>query len=147
MCVCFFFFFFKQKTAYEMRISDWSSDVCSSDLRFGLGRRGLGLARGALALGLLLGGRRVFGYRFDDRRLGGGFRLGIVRRRGFRLGIGLLPASAAAALGLRFRVFGFRIGRHRLGFGGRFRGAGVVRRSEERRVGKEGVRNCESLWA
>src|SRR3546814_7827412 len=37
---CNFFhvvFFFKQKTAYEMRISDWSSDVCSSDLR--LGRR------------------------------------------------------------------------------------------------------------
>src|SRR3546814_2023745 len=29
----FCFFFFKQKTAYEMRISDWSSDVCSSDLR------------------------------------------------------------------------------------------------------------------
>src|SRR3546814_5425582 len=29
----FFVFFFKQKTAYEMRISDWSSDVCSSDLR------------------------------------------------------------------------------------------------------------------
>src|SRR3546814_20941215 len=29
---CVFFFFFKQKTAYEMRISDWSSDVCSSDL-------------------------------------------------------------------------------------------------------------------
>src|SRR3546814_2760012 len=28
---CFIFFFFKQKTAYEMRISDWSSDVCSSD--------------------------------------------------------------------------------------------------------------------
>src|SRR3546814_2253161 len=28
----FVFFFFKQKTAYEMRISDWSSDVCSSDL-------------------------------------------------------------------------------------------------------------------
>src|SRR3546814_1065851 len=28
------FFFFKQKTAYEMRISDWSSDVCSSDLPF-----------------------------------------------------------------------------------------------------------------
>src|SRR3546814_7956429 len=30
MCM---FFFFKQKTAYEMRISDWSSDVCSSDLK------------------------------------------------------------------------------------------------------------------
>src|SRR3546814_10667573 len=36
------FFFFKQKTAYEMRVSDWSSDVCSSDLgqdRDGLSRR------------------------------------------------------------------------------------------------------------
>src|SRR3546814_1089841 len=35
MCLYLFFgvfFFFKQKTAYEMRISDWSSDVCSSDL-------------------------------------------------------------------------------------------------------------------
>src|SRR3546814_6247182 len=33
LCCCVFcFFFFKQKTAYEMRISDWSSDVCSSDL-------------------------------------------------------------------------------------------------------------------
>src|SRR3546814_5689543 len=30
------FFFFKQKTAYEMRISDWSSDVCSSDLSHGI---------------------------------------------------------------------------------------------------------------
>src|SRR3546814_4507327 len=33
--ICFIFFFFKQKTAYEMRISDWSSDVCSSDLEIG----------------------------------------------------------------------------------------------------------------
>src|SRR3546814_7834542 len=32
-CVLARFFFFKQKTAYEMRISDWSSDVCSSDLQ------------------------------------------------------------------------------------------------------------------
>src|SRR3546814_6221761 len=31
--MCCLFFFFKQKTAYEMRISDWSSDVCSSDLQ------------------------------------------------------------------------------------------------------------------
>src|SRR3546814_12524033 len=31
-CYCLLVFFFKQKTAYEMRISDWSSDVCSSDL-------------------------------------------------------------------------------------------------------------------
>src|SRR3546814_20885875 len=32
VCFSFYFFFFKQKTAYEMRISYWSSDVCSSDL-------------------------------------------------------------------------------------------------------------------
>src|SRR3546814_1409644 len=31
-CFVYVIFFFKQKTAYEMRISDWSSDVCSSDL-------------------------------------------------------------------------------------------------------------------
>src|SRR3546814_15310233 len=46
------FFFFKQKTAYEMRISDWSSDVCSSDL--GDGDR---LHRQGLALGASLGHR------------------------------------------------------------------------------------------
>src|SRR3546814_20372045 len=34
---CFLVFFFKQKTAYEMRISDWSSDVCSSDLGWSTG--------------------------------------------------------------------------------------------------------------
>src|SRR3546814_4436253 len=39
VCVAVFFFFFKQKTAYEMRISDWSSDVCSSDL-YGKARPG-----------------------------------------------------------------------------------------------------------
>src|SRR3546814_15747417 len=54
-----FFFFFKQKTAYEMRISDWSSDVCSSDLRGrshghrvgadpGIGARALGGGEGLL---------------------------------------------------------------------------------------------------
>src|SRR3546814_1149952 len=56
MCVSsdlYFFFFCKQKTAYEMRISDWSSDVCSSDLqnlppllqRHLVGHRGAGDAR------------------------------------------------------------------------------------------------------
>src|SRR3546814_19276221 len=38
-----FFFFFKQKTAYEMRISDWSSDVCSSDLLAEQAARGMGV--------------------------------------------------------------------------------------------------------
>src|SRR3546814_13521028 len=40
MLLWLFFFFFKQKTAYEMRISDWSSDVCSSDLIAGALFRG-----------------------------------------------------------------------------------------------------------
>src|SRR3546814_4868751 len=40
------FFFFKQKTAYEMRISDWSSDVCSSDLLDGVAAAPLGAPGG-----------------------------------------------------------------------------------------------------
>src|SRR3546814_5364054 len=43
-----FFFFFKQKTAYEMRISDWSSDVCSSDLPEACARPGT-MASSAMA--------------------------------------------------------------------------------------------------
>src|SRR3546814_13483178 len=39
-CNMRFVFLFKQKTAYEMRISDWSSDVCSSDLAAVVGQRG-----------------------------------------------------------------------------------------------------------
>src|SRR3546814_2876605 len=56
MCVSFCnylcFCFFKQKTAYEMRISDWSSDVCSSDLSGVIGActGGLRLERGGVTL-------------------------------------------------------------------------------------------------
>src|SRR3546814_4676319 len=42
VCSISVFFFFKQKTAYEMRISDWSSDVCSSDLLASLDFNGPG---------------------------------------------------------------------------------------------------------
>src|SRR3546814_373761 len=57
-CVCFVFFF-KQKTAYEMRISDWSSDVCSSDLfvvlwLLGLSINLLTLLAMVLAIGLVV---------------------------------------------------------------------------------------------
>src|SRR3546814_8375576 len=55
-CV-FFIFFFKQKTAYEMRISDWSSDVCSSDLSnqdmVNAAMNALGTALGAAVMALL----------------------------------------------------------------------------------------------
>src|SRR3546814_15854156 len=54
-CPVFFFFFFKQKTAYEMRISDWSSDVCSSDLaRDGLNPRTAHADAGALRIDALV---------------------------------------------------------------------------------------------
>src|SRR3546814_9275629 len=56
------FFFFKQKTAYEMRISDWSSDVCSSDLDGQMG--GLG------DLATTTEGDPIDGH---DHRLGKGF--------------------------------------------------------------------------
>src|SRR3546814_2532290 len=70
-------FFFKQKTAYEMRISDWSSDVCSSDLRPPASRTGTAAAarpaggdpaapRAAARRRLLLRLRR--GDRFELRR-------------------------------------------------------------------------------
>src|SRR3546814_1664726 len=49
------FFFFKQKTAYEMRISDWSSDVCSSDLD-ALKARYILLAAGAAPMKLGIAG-------------------------------------------------------------------------------------------
>src|SRR3546814_12616577 len=59
-CV-FMFFFFKQKTAYEMRISDWSSDVCSSDLRLRLIQPGYS----GTALKRALAGSQTPGYNAD----------------------------------------------------------------------------------
>src|SRR3546814_6767824 len=59
-CVRLLFFFFKQKTAYEMRISDWSSDVCSSDLaRRRNGRRRASASRARLQREVNLGGAQV----------------------------------------------------------------------------------------
>src|SRR3546814_18262225 len=79
-----YFFFFKQKTAYEMRISDWSSDVCSSDLPFGAGidrndvpARGGKLHRLAAGRGAEVEHRPAFagaqqscGQRSEERRVG-----------------------------------------------------------------------------
>src|SRR3546814_6081959 len=60
MCVMFVFFF-KQKTAYEMRISDWSSDVCSSDLPLD--------CFAALAMTVERGGVAVFSMTIEHGRL------------------------------------------------------------------------------
>src|SRR3546814_1139876 len=115
----FYFFFFKQKTAYEMRISDWSSDVCSSDLHPADGGqledepqppRGGGAG--------------------PEARLDAGRQEARLRSRGGRR----RPAVHRPALGADP--------------GGRRPAAGEVRRrSEERRVGKECVSTCNSRWS
>src|SRR3546814_8287921 len=51
-CILVVCFFFKQKTAYEVRISDWSSDVCSSDLFYSIVE---GIARKRPTIGYLFG--------------------------------------------------------------------------------------------
>src|SRR3546814_8074375 len=101
------FFFFKQKTAYEMRISDWSSDVCSSDLQ-GKQNQGADLIPGAKA-NLIpdFSPKLTAAHRPDDRRIANGA-LGphqskgqhIARRQGANAvqKSGQPPASQAADL-------------------------------------------------
>src|SRR3546814_4408331 len=85
------FFFFKQKTAYEMRISDWSSDVCSSDFQPAVDP--------------------------DDAGVDGRAVRALARGRA-------APRSGRAG-----------------------RWPAPARRSEERRVGKEGVSTCRYRWS
>src|SRR3546814_7509496 len=58
LCTLVMFFFFKQKTAYEMRISDWNSDVCSSDLEALTGDLQDQLIEGRLDMALLFQTRK-----------------------------------------------------------------------------------------
>src|SRR3546814_3665306 len=95
MRICFLFF--KQKTAYEMRISDWSSDVCSSDLLGSLGLGGKPGLFGSLGLfgGLSLGSKPGL---FGSLGVGGGLSLrskpGLFGSLG--LGSGLSPVGRAS---------------------------------------------------
>src|SRR3546814_7406960 len=115
--ICSFFFFFKHKTAYEMRISDWSSDVCSSDLR------SLSFGRQSPHYGFL---EPKIQRRRDVSAGNGGFarKLADWAPRGVDLHI---PDAWAAA---QRRIDGRLQAR--------------LSRSEERRVGKEGVRTCRT---
>src|SRR3546814_4151931 len=109
-----FFFLFKQKTAYEMRISDWSSDVCSSDL--------------------LYPSHDYFVVCAELRR----DRVQYAFQAAARLGQhGIDHATAVGNARLHDRDIPALVA---IGFG-RFR------RSEARRVGKEGVRTCRSRWS
>src|SRR3546814_9455284 len=107
MCFCCVFFF-KQKTAYEMRISDWSSDVCSSDLM-----------------------RTNFDFAPYRRSTVGFDRLFNLLEAGAREEDGYPPFDI-----LREGEDSYRITVAVAGF-----------RSEERRVGKECVSTCRSLWS
>src|SRR3546814_4491120 len=77
LCLYFLFFFFKQKTAYEMRISDWSSDVCSSDLRISKAMEGkpqdwpdIELASAEEALAKEIEASTMADKRSEERRVG-----------------------------------------------------------------------------
>src|SRR3546814_13867787 len=121
----FSFFFFKQKTAYEMRISDWSSDVCSSDLQIFTSLRASLCRRRHKA-------RRPTHQEPETdapRRNRSG-----PSQSGLRLFLLVLP--------VRVRPEGKALpqdGSHR-----RARQARL--RSEERRVGEECVSTCRSRW-
>src|SRR3546814_20862623 len=114
----FVFFFFKQKTAYEMRISDWSSDVCSSDLQHdaGVGKivfqtQGVVVAQG-----------RLFAVVFGRQTL----QDGVARVHDEHPATGIVHSTNEIA----HKSVGI-----------------VVVRSEERRVGKECGSTCKSRWS
>src|SRR3546814_18790840 len=131
---CVYFFFFKQKTAYEMRISDWSSDVCSSDLPppqieppptriKGLAQKPSGLTLDALDLLPKLGWDAGFYPRWRPGEDGALHALDrfVVHPLAHRVGkSGLVQRPATLGVVV------------------------VLVRSEERRVGKEWVRTCRS---
>src|SRR3546814_17518738 len=157
MVTCEVFFFFKQKTAYDLRISDWSSDVCSSDL---LGGEEAVLAHGC---SLLIKGGHAEGETVIDRLLetgegevarweapridtkhshGTGCTLASAIASRLAQGMPLEPAIARARDFVRLslpdapgRGQGHGpMGKQVVGHDGRFIGPS---RSEERRVGKE----------
>src|SRR3546814_12054019 len=124
MFLCFFFFF-KQKTAYEMRISDWSSDVCSSDL-------GVGGPNKTSSF-------HVIGEIFD--RI---YDLGGVRAVTEDVQTVTVAPGGAVIADVTFEVPGtYVIVDHALSRVEK----GLAARSEERRVGKECVSTCRSRWA
>src|SRR3546814_15835665 len=143
------FFFFKQKTAYEMRISDWSSDVCSSDLH--IKTNPMVHFPDAAGLAAATGDLRQTGY----SRLHGGAQ-DVVRDQVHEGPIELLHVRPGADHGhiaeqdineLRDLV---QIGPAQQGADSRDTRVvlvGLAERSEESRVGKECVSKCRTRWA
>src|SRR3546814_16564657 len=119
--MCIIFFFFKQKTAYEMRISDWSSDVCSSDLLVAVPA-----SRGSYRIQPIDGAASQPGRIGSARAAQNQFVTEIIRLKHID--------AVAAVETLRPLVSP--------------QGSLTAnRRSEERRVGTECVRTCRSRWS
>src|SRR3546814_4622395 len=124
-------FFFKQKTAYEMRISDWSSDVCSSDL-------GISAFIVAAAITMIVNriGTRTVSGSADARNTHGSARWAKksdVRRAALMGSVGVVVGGWKGSI--RVKVLRHDGPEH------------VMDRSAERRVGKECVRPCRSRWS
>src|SRR3546814_6174174 len=126
----FLIFFFKQNPAYDMRISDWSSDVCSSDLDSGnaMSRAPFPAASAisAQALSTVASGSRKTGATCAAQTLKAGYSITRVllewRRQSARAGGRQPPPAQTAPTASAWR-------------------------SEERRVGKECVSKCRSRWS
>src|SRR3546814_19780695 len=127
LVVYFLVFFFKQKNAYEMRISDWSSDVCASDLPARSNAAALGTTQPATT-------RRT-------HRTGSG------AARAPRPGTAPLRASAPALQFFFDQVLHCRVVQRQLGVHPLDLGVLGFQRSEERRVGKECASTCRSRWS
>src|SRR3546814_19117778 len=147
MCCLLCVVFFKQKTAYELRISDWGSDVCSSDLpalrrprRSGVGgieagrrsrRRGADAGAGIRAGQPL--SSTTSAARWRRRQRGGRG-----ERHGYESRVATALAGAVAeAVGAKVQLRTDLPDRHSRKSG----------RSEERRGGKEWVSKCRSRWS
>src|SRR3546814_11984313 len=143
MCV----FFFKQKTAYEMRISDWSSDVCSSDLYHGICELLSTLKTAVGTSEVTISSDATFAE--IDRSA---TRAGEVYR-GVGVAVGVL---GVAILFCALSPLMFVLSHHAAGVIAVIKVALMVavvsmllygiHRSEERRGGKEGVSTCRSRW-
>src|SRR3546814_15731590 len=125
------FFFFKNKTAYEMRISDWSSDVCSSDLETDNGE--------------------IAAEPEKARQIGQVVDLGVHHQRTGHLHTRQVHPVAHVVHPIGHALVGLDLLDAAKVLRDQFSRVGIVcpqrHRSEERRGGKEWVRTCRSRWS
>src|SRR3546814_15798777 len=142
--LCDFFFFFKQKTAYEMRISDWSSDVCSSDLGI-LDPEALVLDFTPLKTHDTQGWPTFIDWPAYDSQLHQAMYYTWVERA-WKAGLRIMVSEGTniSALCELAKTLETAHNPAALGYDCNDMNLGI--RSEERRVGKECVRTCRSRW-